>query len=75
MTKDELIKDLESRKLRISHVTCIEIQWLYENGYEILTPDEVEKINGMTVMAHVHGMNPFENNETIEDRKGGDTDE
>lgn len=36
------------------------INWLYDRGYMIVTPEELEKIDGMTIMAHIHGMNPFE---------------
>lgn len=36
------------------------IKYLYKNGYMIISPIELEKINGMTIMAHIHGMNPFE---------------
>lgn len=36
------------------------IKYLYKLGYVIISPEELEKINGMTIMAHIHGMNPFE---------------
>lgn len=37
------------------------IRWLYdEEGGVIADKEEYKKINSMTIMAHVHGMNPFE---------------
>lgn len=36
------------------------IEWLYKNDYLIISPEEKKKIDGMTVLAHIHGMNPFE---------------
>ena len=59
VTKDEALELLVSTKSAPALSRSF-IAWLYKNGYEILTPDEVEKVNGMIVMAHVHGMNPFE---------------
>ena len=35
------------------------IEWLYENGYMILSPDEIKKVNQAIVIADIHGMNPF----------------
>ncbi len=37
------------------------IKWLYdEHGGVIANKEEYKKINGMTVMAQIHGMNPFD---------------
>jgi len=37
------------------------IRWLYDkHGGVIANKEEYDKINGMTMMAHVHGMNPFD---------------
>ena len=36
------------------------IIWLYEQGGVICNPEERKMIDGMTAMAHVHGMNPFD---------------
>ena len=62
MTKAEALKLIVESKAT-SPSTRNFVSWLYENGHMIITPDELEKINGMTVMAHVHGMNPFEKND------------
>ena len=36
------------------------VDYLYNRGYIIITPEEIKKINAMTVLASIHGMNPFE---------------
>lgn len=35
------------------------IDKLYYEGYLILTPEDLKKVEAMTVLAEVHGMNPF----------------
>ena len=39
------------------------IKWfvnrLYAKGYMIISPEELKKINGMTIIAEIHGQNPF----------------
>ena len=62
MTKAEALKLIVESKAT-SPSTRSFVKWLYENGYMIVTPDELDKINGMCVMAHFHGMNPFEKND------------
>jgi hypothetical protein len=53
-----MIKD-EALKLSSGQEQETFVKWLYDRGYIIVTPDELDKINGMTVLAHAHGMNPF----------------
>lgn len=38
---------------------CNFLKNLYKQGYLILSPEEIEKVHAMTVLAEVHGMNPF----------------
>ena len=59
MTKQEAI-DLIVGTKTISPFTRSFIFWAYKNGYCILSPDEVKKVDGMTILAQIHGMNPFE---------------
>ena len=59
MTKDEAIKWVIETK-SISAFTRNFVEWLYDkHGGFIANEEEAEKINGMTVMAHFRGMNPF----------------
>lgn len=62
MTKPDALKLIVESKAT-SPSTRSFVRWLYENGYIIITPDELGKIDGMTVLAHAHGMNPFEKND------------
>lgn len=39
------------------------IKSLYKEGYTIITPEEDEKINGVLLLAQIHGMNPFDKKE------------
>ena len=68
MTKPDALKLIVESKAT-SPSTRSFVRWLYENGYIIITPDELGKIDGMTVMAHFHGMNPFENKGPSEMRR------
>lgn len=54
----------EVRKL--NYATLKFIEKLYEDGYIICSPEEIEEINGMTVLADVHGMNSFNKNKDKE---------
>lgn len=57
MTKEALIKDFEPLA---SYGEINEfIEDLYEQGYCVLSPDERKKVDGIIVLAEVHGMNPF----------------
>jgi len=38
---------------------CNFVKNLYKKGYLIVSPEELDKINSITVLAGVHGMNPF----------------
>ena len=68
MTKSEALELIVESKAT-SPSTRSFVAWLYENGYMVVNPDELEKINSMTVMAHFHGMNPFENKGPSEMRR------
>lgn len=35
------------------------ISWLYDRGFVIINREELKKINSMTVLADIHGMNPL----------------
>lgn len=35
------------------------IRGIYDEGYLVLTPEEVKKVDACIVLADVHGMNPF----------------
>lgn len=45
------------------------IETLYSNGYVICSPEDMEKINGMTALAEVHGMNPFNPNHVVKEKE------
>jgi len=59
MTKDEALKYLIENK-GASPISRNFIIWLYEQGGVICNPEEKKMIDGMCVMAHIHGMNPFD---------------
>lgn len=60
MTKDEALKWIVETKA-ISPFTRNFIIWLYdEHGGFIANKGDTDKINGMTILAHIHGVNPFE---------------
>jgi len=60
MTKEEAIEWVVNTK-EISPFTRNFVEWLYdEHGGVIANKEEHDKINGMTMMAYVHGMNPFD---------------
>ena len=40
------------------------IEWLYDEGNMIINPEELGKINGMTILADIHGQNPFKKEST-----------
>jgi len=59
MTKEEALKWIEKTK-EISPFTRNFIIWLYDvEGGVIADKEEQKKINGMTIMADIHGINPF----------------
>lgn len=42
--------------------TVFGINWInsiYKDGYVILSPEEMKKVDSVIVIADVHGMNPF----------------
>ena len=58
MTKKEALKHSRAFNGRLADDY---IRWLYDKeGGVIANKEEHDKINGMTIMAHIHGMNPFE---------------
>ena len=59
MTEEEALELIVETKA-ISPFTRSFVYWLYKNDYVVVSPEEKKKIDGMTVLAHVHGMNPFE---------------
>lgn len=58
MTEDEALEYLIDNK-GASALSRNFIIWLYKQGGVICNPEERKMIDGMTVMAHAHGMNPF----------------
>ncbi len=45
------------------------IEKLYKDGYVICSPEDMKKIDGMTVLAEVHGMNPFNPNHVVKEKE------
>lgn len=57
MTKKEAIKEFVTNSDRL--IFKVLINEIYKEGYMIITPEELKKIDSITVLAHIHGMNPF----------------
>lgn len=55
MKEEDAIKKFPIRRYFIKNI--------YKQGYEILSPEDAEKLKGMYILAHVHGMNPFDKKE------------
>jgi hypothetical protein len=55
MTKEDSL-DLIVNTKGISPLTRNFVMWLYDNGYAIVGPEEIKRIDSALILAHAHGM-------------------
>jgi len=58
MKREEAIDKFAQTCDPVNHLYIL-VDKLYKEGYIILTPNELKKVNTAIVLADVHGMNPF----------------